>query len=283
MVKGDKGKFAKRGGRGSASSRFHATSEEEIEQRNNRIAEFDALRSKRRSDDDDDDDDEDKEKGVGENENEEQQEDKGIEGRTTVPTTKATKVVEAHMKEMKVMDNDEGEGGYEDDTMNIGGAEPIRTMSRKERELAEKEKAKADYLRRHELGLTDEYKRDMAKLEEVRKRREAAAQRALEEREIKGTAELEARERAQKMGILEEEDDDSEDEVDDNKKKPDDKKNKVSSSNKKSTPIIPKLDKIAIKKMKPTQLKEALKARNLDIQGNAKELTDRLLEYEAAR
>jgi len=43
------------------------------------------------------------------------------------------------------------------------------------------------------------------------------------------------------------------------------------------------LDKITIKKMKPTQLKEALKARNLDIQGNAKELMERLIEYEAAR
>jgi isopentenyldiphosphate isomerase len=145
-------------------------------------------------------------------------------------------------------------------------------MSRKEREQADKEKAAADYRRRHELGLTEEYKRDMAKLEEVRKRREAAAQRALEENEIKEAAEKEARQRALKMGMLE---DDEDDQVDEPSK--DDKKKK------KSIPVIPKLDKITIKKMKPTQLKEALKARNLDIQGNAKELTDRLLEYEAAR
>jgi hypothetical protein len=35
--------------------------------------------------------------------------------------------------------------------------------------------------------------------------------------------------------------------------------------------------------MKPAQLKEALKERELDIQGNAKQLTERLLEYEKNR
>lgn len=35
--------------------------------------------------------------------------------------------------------------------------------------------------------------------------------------------------------------------------------------------------------MKPALLKEALKERGLDIQGNAKALTKRLLDYEAAR
>jgi hypothetical protein len=55
-------------------------------------------------------------------------------------------------------------------------------------------------------------------------------------------------------------------------------KKKNSSSNK-----IPKLDKIMIRKLKPAQLKEALKERGLSYQGNAKELTDRLIEYEANR
>ena len=45
----------------------------------------------------------------------------------------------------------------------------------------------------------------------------------------------------------------------------------------------PKLDKITIKKMKPAQLKEALKERDQDIQGNAKTLTARLLKYESER
>jgi len=46
---------------------------------------------------------------------------------------------------------------------------------------------------------------------------------------------------------------------------------------------IPKLDKIAIKKMKPALLKEALKLRELDIQGTAKELIQRLVDYEENR
>mmetsp|Transcript_17644 Transcript_17644/g.38598 ORF Transcript_17644/g.38598 Transcript_17644/m.38598 type:complete len:83 (-) Transcript_17644:182-430(-) len=63
------------------------------------------------------------------------------------------------------------------------------------------------------------------------------------------------------------------------------KKKKKKSSKKKSGGgcDAPKLDKITIKKMKPAQLKEALKERELDIQGNAKTLTARLLEFEAAR
>ena len=52
---------------------------------------------------------------------------------------------------------------------------------------------------------------------------------------------------------------------------------------KKGKAAIPKLDKIAIKKMKPAALKEALKERDLEYQGNAKELQKRLLDYEAAR
>ena len=46
---------------------------------------------------------------------------------------------------------------------------------------------------------------------------------------------------------------------------------------------IPKLTKIEIKKMKPAVLKEHLKERKLDIQGNAKALMERLLAYEAGR
>lgn len=35
--------------------------------------------------------------------------------------------------------------------------------------------------------------------------------------------------------------------------------------------------------MKPAQLKDALKERGLDIQGNAKTLTERLVKHEAER
>lgn len=272
MVKGDKGKFAKRGGRGSGSSRFYATSAEEIELRNNRIADFDANRMKRRSEEDGDDVEDD-------NENEEQNNEAptGQEEHQQEPIIHNSDTVDTKMQHLALLDEYDNEGGNDD----YPSEEPIRTMTRKEREMADKEKAAAEYRRKHELGLTDEYKRDMAKLEEVRKRRELAAQRALEEKEIKDSAEKEARERAHKKGILE--DDEDEDEEMEKNDKSDEKEEKKKSSNKKSTSTIPKLDKITIKKMKPAQLKEALKARNLEIQGNAKELTDRLLEYELAR
>ena len=41
-----------------------------------------------------------------------------------------------------------------------------------------------------------------------------------------------------------------------------------------------KLTKIQIKKMKPAELKEALKARGLSIQGNKNDLSARLMEHE---
>merc|ERR1712150_67861 len=135
-----------------------------------------------------------------------------------------------------------------------------RPMTRKEREEKEKERKAAEYRRRHELGLTDEYKRDMAKLAEVKKRREEAKQRAAEEKE---QSELEK---------------ELNEEVAASKKEEKKKKKKKDKGEE-----IPKLDKISIKKMKPTQLKEALKLRGLDIQGNAKALTERLLTYEVDR
>ena len=223
----DKGKFNKRGGRGGGS-RFQATSAEEIEARNNRIAEFDEMRAKRRGDD-----------------------DEGEEG------------VEEVEKEVEKMSFGENANRAEAD------ADP---MTRKQREQAEKERKAAEYRARHERGETDEYKRDMAKLAEVRARREAAAKRAAAEKEAEAAAEKDRQARLEAANLDADSDSDSDD---------DDKKKKKKSSKKKAS--VPKLDKIVIKKMKPTQLKEALKARGLDIQGNAKTLTARLLEYEASR
>jgi hypothetical protein len=113
-----------------------------------------------------------------------------------------------------------------------------------------------------------EHKKNMAKLEEVRRRREeAAARRAIEEEAQKEAEEEQKRMAAMTIGEANDSDDD-------------DKKKKKKGKGKEA---LPKLDKITIKKMKPAQLKESLKARNLEIQGNAKELMDRLLKYEAER
>ena len=231
----DKGKFNKRGGRGGGS-RFQATSAEEIEQRNNRIAQFDERRAKRRAEEDDDDDNAD---------------DNADDNK-----------IDQDMGRMNISGDDDGEP---------------KPMTRKQREEADKARKAAEYRKRHEAGLTEEYKRDMAKLAEVRKRREEAAKKAAAEKEMSEAMEADRKTKlkAAEAAALEDDDDDDSDDDGDKKKK------KKSSSKKKDS--IPKLDKIAMKKMKPTQLKEALKARGLDIQGNAKTLLKRLVDYEESR
>ena len=114
-----------------------------------------------------------------------------------------------------------------------------------------------------------DHNRNMAKLAEVRQRREEAEKRR-KAQETEDTKQMEEEREKMKATLYDDDDDDD----DTNKKK------KSSKSNKSN---IPKLDKIVIKKMKPTQMKEALKERGLDIQGNAKQLQQRLLDYEADR
>mmetsp|Transcript_2914 Transcript_2914/g.5462 ORF Transcript_2914/g.5462 Transcript_2914/m.5462 type:complete len:235 (-) Transcript_2914:106-810(-) len=231
----DKGKFNKRGGRGGGS-RFQAMSAEEIEARNNRIAEFDEMRAQRRSDADDE------EGGEEEKPDEIEQVSKDI-----------------NTLEVNEKSNDGGEGEVH--------------LTRKQREEAEKERKAAEYRRRHELGLTEEYKRDMEKLAEVKRRREEAAKKAAEEKAAMEAFEAERQAKLERMNANVDSDSDDSDNEDEKKQK---KKSKKKSD-------IPKLDKIAIKKMKPTQLKEALKERGCDIQGNAKTLMARLLEFEENR
>merc|ERR1719354_915627 len=127
-----------------------------------------------------------------------------------------------------------------------------KPMTRKQQEQADRERKAAEYRRRHELGLTDEYKRDMAKLELVKKRRADAAAREAAEKEAAESLEGErkAQQAAQAAAAA---GSDSEDEEKTSKKK---------------------------KKKKPALLKEALKERGLEVQGNAKTLTARLLEFE---
>lgn len=229
----DKGKFNKRGGRGGGS-RFQATSAEEIEQRNSRIADFDEKRAKRRAD----------------------AEDEGGDGADAAAQEVSAKGVSG----LNISENPNRKA--ED-----------KPMTRKQQEQADRERKAAEYRRRHELGLTDEYKRDMAKLEEVKRRRAAAQAKANAEKEAEQALE-EERQAKMKSQAAEAPDSDSDD--DDAAKKKKKKKSKKKSD-------IPKLDKIVIKKMKPAMLKEALKARGCDIQGNAKALTARLLEFEANR
>ena len=224
-----RGKFNKRGG----GPRFHAESGEEIDLRSQRLAELDEVRNQRRAEEDDDD-----------------EEGKDGEGEE---------------------DKDKKEGQKPEKTPNMDNLDigAQSAMSRKEREEKEKEAAKEAYRKRHEAGLTEEYARDMAKLAEVRARREKMEARNAMEKEAEIALEEERKKKAAAAQAAS-----AADEEEEKKKK---------KAAKKSGSGIPKLDKIAIKKMKPSVLKEALKERGLEIQGNAKELTDRLIKFEEAR
>lgn len=283
-----RGKGKRGGGRGTGR-RFAAQSAEEIEQRNERLAEFDAQRAKRRADAEeeaggggggDDDDDgsvdsakreaereamlvgrrvagmsvggggngDDDDDGEGGHYVEKEYKPKGLEGLIEVDNPN-----KAPIRMTKLKDMDSGEAA---------------PMTRREREEKEKEAKAAAYRKRHEAGLTEEYKRDMAKLAEVKARRDAAQAKIAGEKEAEELAEEERKkavEAANARGM-------SDDEGDGKKKK-----------KKKEKSAAAKIDKIAIKKMKPAQLKDALKERGLEIQGNAKALQARLLKYEEER
>ena len=252
--------------------------------RNQRLAEFDAQRAQRRAEaaDDSDDDggaggDADAERaamiaGMSLNDDDgdgdgasgdakKERKAKGLEG--IIETENANR---APQRAMKIGD--------------LGGAEQ-KPMTRKEREEKEKAAKAAAYRKRHEAGLTEEYKRDMAKLAEVKARREAAAAKKAAEEEAAKLAEEERKKKAEQAGVWNSDSDSDDD--DDDKKKKKKKKDSKKSKSKGGEYDGPKLDKITIKKMKPAQLKDALKERGQDIQGNAKALTARLLEFEANR
>lgn len=256
-----RGKGPKRGG----GRRFAAESADEIEQRNARLAAFDEQRAKHRAeeaedgdDNDGDGDDADREamllrmrmastnmNGDGEEQVEKKERKaKGLEGLFEVdnPNAQPTRMMKAK---------------------DLGTGKPdVTQMTRKQREEYEREQKAAAYRKRHEAGLTEEYKRDMAKLADVKARREKQ-DNAKKEREDEEKALEEERKKASEAA------------------RGDDEKKSKKKSSKKSGP--PKLDKITIKKMKPAQMKEALKERDLEIQGNAKALTERLLKYERER
>jgi hypothetical protein len=147
-------------------------------------------------------------------------------------------------------DNEEGK-----ELTSIDETKEIQNEPVKEKKAAAAEPPKAA------VTTQAEHNKNMARLAEVRRRREEAdARRKAEEEEAKQLEE----ERKKLAALAMQEAADSE-------------------SKKSSKKVIPKLDKITIKKMKPAILKEALKERDLDYQGNAKQLQQRLLDYEAKR
>jgi Casein kinase substrate phosphoprotein PP28/SAP domain len=200
---------------------MNAESAEEIELRNNRLAEFDEIRAERRGNDSD----------------EEELQETGED-----------------------VENKEGNGEVKIEGSDKSPAEIVE--SRKEREAREKAE---QYRKRHEAGLTEEYRKDMEKLAEVRRRREEAAARKALDHEAEALAEENRAAKAAQFAAdtqhIEE---------------------KKTSKNVK-VPKISKLDSITIKKLKPNEVKDALKERGLPTVGNKKDITARLLKYESER
>lgn len=164
-------------------------------------------------------------------------------------------------------------------------------------------KAKEDYQRRHMAGETEQARKDLERLAIVKKRREEAAKL----REAEGR-----RPGMSAAGIESSDDDDSSDE--DGNAKP--KAVKVAAP-KPAAPVVPataaslasaalaakkkaaaaaepevekaadggppKLKAMDIKKLNGDALKDHLKERGLDVQGQKKDLMKRLIDYEAAR
>lgn len=132
------------------------------------------------------------------------------------------------------------------DLGKLGNApNPEAGMTRREREELEAQRKREAYQKLHKEGKTDEYKKDMERLQAARARREEAQKQAKEDEEARKQAE----EAAKQAAAAQVDDDDS----------------------------IEKLDPREIKKMNPKQLKEHLKDRGLSTQGAKKDLIARLL------
>lgn len=167
---------------------------------------------------------------------------------------------------------------------------PEEGLNRKQREVLEEQRKKEEYMKRHLAGETEQARQDLARLALIRKRREEDAKK----REAEG--------RAPGMsahGIPSDSDDSGSDESDDDEpKKPSAKVATPALSEaqakKKAAALetVPaattggepaRLKPMDIKKMNGDALKEALRERGLDLQGQKKDLMTRLLNYEAAR
>ncbi len=120
---------------------------------------------------------------------------------------------------------------------------------------------KEHYIKLQAAGQTQEAKDDLARLAEVRKRREMAAAAS-------GSSGLSGA----PGKVNESESDISRIEEDDSHHK--------DNSEEKGKNDFPKLDALQIKKMNPTKLKELLKQRGESLQGSKKDLMMRLLAWE---
>ena len=219
-------------GRGSGNRRF-VTSAEELAQRDVIEERRQEARRKRRDEEgeegddkeEDEDDDEEEEEELMEEGEEKVVKPKGVAGLIDIQNPNAVK---PQQKTIKAKDMD---ANFE------------QKLSRREREAIEKERRAADYKRRHLAGQTAEAKKDLARLEIVRKQRVEAEKLRKDEED----AEKERNQRKKKSS---------------------------------SKTVDEDLDLRTIKAMKPNVLKEKLKERGLSIQGQKKDLIQRLIDFE---
>ena len=128
---------------------------------------------------------------------------------------------------------------------NAKGFDHDGLTKKQEKELEARRKAAAERVSQN----SEQARSDLKRLEEVKKRREQQRKAKLEQEEKRKKMEEEAAAKAS-----------------------------AAKKNSKDDGSIPKLDMRAIKKMKPAQMKEALKERGLSTQGNKNELMKRLAE-----
>jgi len=157
-------------------------------------------------------------------------------------------------------------------------------MNRKEREAVEAARRAEAYQKKTLAGETEEARRNMERLAIVKKRREEAAKKREAEGRKPGMS---------KNGLDDADDgesDDSNDKTANLLAKP--VENVVAAKKKAAAAApadntddgeLPILKSIDIKKMNPAALKDALKARGLNIQGQKKDLIKRLTDHEAER
>ena len=181
-------------------------------------------------------------------------------------------------------------------------------MNRKEREALEAQKRKEEYQRRHMAGETPEAKKELARLAEVRARREAAAAERAKVGRAPGWTKNGVDDEASSSSSDEESSDDETDPeaarakasvkavlaAQEAQKAAVAEKKKAAAAAPAEAPAskaaagggggeAPKLKAMDIKKMNGDALKDALRERKLDIQGAKKDLLQRLLDFEAAR
>lgn len=173
------------------------------------------------------------------------------------------------------------------DVNDVEGAAPEAGMNRKEREALAAARAKEEYQRRHMAGETEQAKRELAQLAIVRARREAAAKQRESDGRAPGWTE---------NGVNSSSDSSDDEEGGEAAPKAETAPKGLPPSIAKKKAALeaeaeettadggpPKLKAMDIKKMNGDALKEHLKLRNLDLQGQKKDLMKRLCDYEAAR